>query len=148
MLGALEAKDGNASAGIAHYRKALDADPNNVIVLNNLAYLLASSTDHIDEALKYAQQAKELAPTTWVVEDTIGWAFYRKGLYDNAVVHLRTAVAKEPTAVRKYHLAMAYMKAGDQQRGRQTLDEAKRMDPSLPEASAASRLMTDPRGSK
>ncbi len=143
MLGELEEKAGNPSAGIPHYRKALEADPNNLTALNNLAYLLANGTDQIDEALKCAQKAKELDPNAWAVEDTIGWAFYRKGLYDSAVIHLRNAVRREPTAVRKYHLGMAWLRAGDQQHGRQVLDEARRMNPNLPEAAAASKLMAN-----
>jgi tetratricopeptide (TPR) repeat protein len=146
MLGMLEEKSGNAAAGIPHYRRALEADPNNVGALNNLAYLLANSTDQLDEALKYAQQAKELDPTSAVVEDTLGWTFYRKGLYESAVIHLKNAAGANGTAMRKYHLAMAYLKAGDQQHGQQTLDEARRLDPSLPEAAAASQLMARPNG--
>ena len=140
-LGMLEQKAGNPLVGIPHYRDALEADPNNVIALNNLAYLLANGTDQVDEALTYAQKAKELDPNAWFVEDTIGWALYRKGLYDSAVIHLRNTAAKEPTAVRKYHLAMAYLKAGDREHGRQVLNEARRMNPSLPEADAAAQLM-------
>ena len=145
-LGMLEEKAGNTTAAIPHYRKALESDPNNLIALNNLAYRLANSTDQLDEALKYAQQAKELDPNSGTVEDTIGWAFYRKGLYDSAVIHLQNAAAKEGNAVLKYHLAMAYLKTGDRRRGRQALDEARRMDPNLPEAAAASQLMASLNG--
>lgn len=140
-LGVLEEQAGSPAAAIPHFRKALDADPDNLTALNNLAYDLANSTDRFDEALQYAQKAKELYPRAWFVEDTIGWAFYRKGIYDSALIHLRNAASQEPTALRKYHLAMAYLKTGDRQRGRQTLDEARRMDPNLPEAAAAKQLM-------
>src|SRR5258708_33994343 len=145
-LGMVEGKTGNPAGAIPHYRKALEADPHNLIALNNLAYELANSTDQFDEALQYAQQAKELDPSTASIDDTIGWAFYRKGLYDNAVMHLRNAAAKQGTAVCRYHLAIAYLKAGDRPRGRRMLDEARRMDPSLPEAASASRLMASAGG--
>jgi Tfp pilus assembly protein PilF len=57
------------------------------------------------------------------------------------VTHLQNAAAKNRTApVNKYHLAMAYLKAGDQLRGRQVLEEARRIDPKLPEAASASQL--------
>ena len=141
-LGMLEEKAGNPAASIPHYRKALEADPNNAGALNNLAYDLANVTDQLDDALRYAQQAKELDPNSVAVEDTIGWALYRKGLYDSALVHLQNAVAKQPTALLKYHLAMAYLKAGDLQRGQRMLDEARRINPNLPEAAAALRLFT------
>ena len=145
-LGMLEERAGNPAAAIPHYRRALEADPNNLAALNNLAYQLANSTDHLDEALKYAQQAKELDPNSAVVEDTIGWAFYRKGLYESAVTHLLSAAGAKGTAVGKYHLAMAYLKAGDRQHGRQTLDEARKLDASLPEAAAASQVVTSLKG--
>ena len=145
-LGMIEEKAGSPSAAIPHYRKVVEAEPNNLRALNNLAYLLADGTDQLDEALKFAQQAKELDPNSGIVEDTIGWAYYRKGLFDSAVSHLQNAVAKEPGAVLKYHLAMAYLKAGDRQRGRQVLDQARRLDPRLPEAAAASQLMTSVSG--
>ncbi len=57
--------------------------------------------------------------------------------------HLESATAKEGTARRKYHLAMAYLKAGDANRGRQVLQTALKMDPSLPEAQAARQLFGD-----
>jgi tetratricopeptide (TPR) repeat protein len=140
-LGTIEETVGNPSVAIPHFRKALEADPNNTIALNDLAYLLANDTEQLDEALKYAQQAKELAPNSTFVEDTLGWAFYRKGLYSSAVVHLQNAVAKDDRAVLKYHLAMAYLQAGDRLRGGKILAEARKLDPALPEAAAASKLM-------
>ena len=104
--------------------------------LNNLAYLLADS-NQADEALKYAQEAKEMAPDSAAVDDTLGWTYFRKGLYKLAVTYLESAAAKEGTARRKYHLAMAYLKTGDPKRGRQVLEVAMKMDPKLPEADMA-----------
>ena len=40
----------------------LAADPNHVVALNNLAYLLAEHTKNFEEALAYATKAAELAP--------------------------------------------------------------------------------------
>ena len=47
------------------------------------------------------------------------------------------------TALRRYHLAMAYLKNGDLERGRQTLEAAFKMDPNLPEAQAARQLLAE-----
>lgn len=142
-LAQVEEKAGNPTAAIPHYRKVLDIDPSNVPALNGLAYTLANQTDQIDEALKYAQQAKELAPNNVYVEDTIGWAYYRKGLYASAVEHLRGAAAKEGMTVPKYHLAMAYLKTGDTQRGQRLLQQAMSADPRVPEAAAAEKLLAE-----
>jgi tetratricopeptide (TPR) repeat protein len=80
-------------------------DRNSTMALNNLAYLL--SKDDPDEALKYAQQAGELAPDSPAVQDTLGWAYYCKGNYEGAIRYLKTAVEKDGTPRRKYHLGMA-----------------------------------------
>ena len=41
----------------------------------------------------------------------------------------------------KYHLAMAYSKAGDEKRGRISLDAALKINPNLPEAHLATETL-------
>ena len=135
----LDMAEGKNAAAIEEFRKAVALDEKNALALNGLAYLLADN-GHPDEALKYAQKAKELAPDNPAVDDTLGWTYFQKGLYSMAVNHLQGATARQDTAVRKYHLAMAYWKAGDSKRGRQTLDAALKMNPNLPEARAAQQI--------
>jgi Tfp pilus assembly protein PilF len=143
LLAMLETKTGRYSEAIAHYRKLADNDEPDLVVLNNLAALLSEYGDQPDEALKYAQKAQEIAPNDAAVEDTIGWVFYRKGIYPTAVRHLENAVAKEATARRRYHLAMAYAKNGDVKRAQAILDLAVQMDPKLPESQLASRVVEE-----
>lgn len=141
-LGMLETlPGGNVEASVVHYRRVLDADPNNVIALNDLAYYLTRSAGTADEALKLAQHAKELDPDSPMIDDTLGWACYKKGLYDAAIRYLQEAVAKAPAAAGKYHLAMACFKAGDSQRARQLMLEARMMDATSPEALTALALI-------
>lgn len=138
MLGMLEETMGNSAKAIEHYRKVLEVDDRNVLALNNLAFQLAEFSNQLDEALKYAQKARELAPDSLAaVDDTLGWIHYRKGIYRTAVRYLESALAKEPTPRRKYHLAMAYLKAGEEKTARRTLEAALKMDPALPEAKLA-----------
>jgi tetratricopeptide (TPR) repeat protein len=116
------------------------------MALNGLAYLLADQANQPDEALKFAQQAKELAPYDPYVDDTLGWVYYCKGLYPVAVKHLEAAVAREPSARRKYHLAMSYFKSGDRPRGTALLNQALKMDSTLPEAATAQRMLAEAGG--
>src|SRR5262249_40457946 len=149
MLAGLENKSGNYQAAISEYRKVIDVDARNVVALNNLAYLLTNAAGQPDEGLKYAQEARELAPGNVDVEGTIGWAFFRKGLYDSALKYLQEAVSKdggvskENAAIRKYHLAMTYFKLGDRKRGIQTLEAAGKMNPNLAEAKIARNMLTE-----
>ena len=138
----VELQDGKNATALEHFRKALAQNENSPVALNGVAYLLADAGQP-DEALKYAQKAKELAPADPSVDDTLGWTYFKKGLYPMAVTHLESATAREGTAVRKYHLAMAYLKAGDPARGRQTLEAALKLNPKLPEAQLAKQMFGD-----
>lgn len=129
MLGSIQGETGNRDDAIAKYRAVLDIDGNNLFALNNLAWTLAQ--DNPDEALKYAQQAVEIAPENPAVQDTLGWIYYRKGIYQTAVEHLKNAVAKGSTPRRQFHLAMSYIKAGDRDLGQKTLSTALQKDPNL-----------------
>ncbi|MBZ5581448.1 MAG: tetratricopeptide repeat protein [Acidobacteriia bacterium] len=139
FLAQTEFADGKSSAALEQYRKAVALNGKNGIAVNGLAYTLAENNQP-DEALKYAQEAKELAPEDPAVDDTLGWTYFRKGMYSLAVKYLESANAREGTARRKYHLAMAYLKAGDPKRGRDTLTAAMKMDARLPEAGLARQL--------
>jgi tetratricopeptide (TPR) repeat protein len=139
----VELGSGNWAAAVEHYRSILGRDPRNALALNNLAYLLAERAKQPDEALKYAQQAKELAPQDPRIDDTIGWVHYYKGLYPTAVKYLEAANAKQPTAVGKYHLAMAYLKTGNLRRGTEVLNQALKLDATLPEAATAKQVLAE-----
>lgn len=128
-LGTLAGETGGQEEAIARYRAVIAVDGSNVIALNNLAYALAPSDP--DMALKYAQQAAELAPGNPTVEDTLGWIYYKKALYRMAVTHLEMAVAKQATARRQLHLAVSYLKSGQRDLGEKTLQLALKRDPNV-----------------
>jgi tetratricopeptide (TPR) repeat protein len=120
---------GNVPEAIATYRTVLSLDERNLLALNNLAWHLALVNP--DEGLKLAQQAVEIAPGDPEVEDTLGWVFYRKGVYDTAAKYLKDAFSKDPTPRREFHLAMSYIKSGDKDLGARTLEAALHKDPNL-----------------
>jgi Tfp pilus assembly protein PilF len=131
LLGKVEELARNYPIALEQYRKAVELDKGNVQALNDLAYLLAEYGKQPDEALKFAQKAGELAPDSPVVADTLGWVLYRKALYTSAIPYLEHAASVEPTGLHKCHLALAYIKSGNQQKGQQMLTAALQMDPSL-----------------
>jgi tetratricopeptide (TPR) repeat protein len=139
-LGMLEESVGNHTAALNAFQRAFEVEPNNPLTLNNLAYTLAEYANRPDEALKLAQKARELSPDNPDFQDTLGWVLFRKGLYDNAVTQLQAAAAKGTDVRTQYHLAMAYLKAGQENRGRTILEAALRKNPKLAEAKMASEL--------
>jgi tetratricopeptide (TPR) repeat protein len=142
LFAALEQQAGNYSQCIEHLRSVVAARPRSVAALNNLAYLLVDYANRPDEGLQYAQRVKELAPDDSKVEDTIGWAYFAKGLYPTAVAHLERAVAQDAkTATPLYHLAMAYQRNGDPVKARQVLAAATKLDPAAPERRRAAEIL-------
>jgi tetratricopeptide (TPR) repeat protein len=128
-LGTVEETAGDLAAAREQYREVVQWEPRNVTALNGLAFTLAP--DNPDEALKYAQSAVELAPEDPIAHDNLGWLYYRKGVYYTAVEHLKSSVAKDPNALHRYHLALAYAKLGNKQLAQENLDAALRLDPKV-----------------
>ena len=143
LWGGVEFKAGNHQAAIQHYRKVLESDPNRVLALNNLASLLAEYANQPDEALKYAQRAKELAPASPDVGGTIGWIYYRRGIYATALEYFRDAVKLDAAATstnavsRRYYLGLTYLKLGNLPQGLEILQQALKSHPDVPEAEVA-----------
>jgi len=128
-LASLDGESGDQVSAIARYRAVLDIDSSNLVALNNLAYVLA--TGDPDAAWQYAQKATETAPDNPAVQDTLGWVYYRKGMYSAATRYLKKAVSKDPTPRRQFHLAMSYLKSGNEAIGRSMLQGALLKDPNL-----------------
>jgi tetratricopeptide (TPR) repeat protein len=128
MLGYIEGISGDRQGAMAQFRAVLVIDPSNTMALNNLAYYVGQ--DDPDAALTLAQQALEQAPGNPAVEDTMGWIYYRRHQYQDAIEHLKAA-DKDGSPRHEFHLAMAYLKAGDQQLGYSTLNAALKKEPDL-----------------
>jgi tetratricopeptide (TPR) repeat protein len=139
-LGNIKVMQGNEAAAIDDFEKVVAASPDPQAA-NNLAYLLAEYRNQTDEALKLAQKAVEVAPTNASYSDTLGWVLYKKGLYNNAIPYFQRASADPENVVWKYHLAMAYAKAGDTKRGRSILEAALKVDSRVPEARMAKAVV-------
>lgn len=138
QMAQLENQTGRPMEAIAYYEKAIQENSNNPPALNNLAFLLADTGKDPDRALTLAQQAKQLLPESPTVDDTIGWAYYKKGLFRPALDHLKRA-SNSPQ--RLYHLAMTYYQLGDRRQAYATLEAAVKADPSLTEAKEAKALL-------
>ena len=143
ILGDIEASAGNHAAAIENYRKVLESAPENVRALNSIAYQLGEYQRLPGEALKFAEKAAEIAPEDAAVRDTLGWVLYRKGVYETALHHLKSAAANNSLVVAKYHLAMAYLKVGQGDLGEQTLNAALKADPALTEAVEARQILAE-----
>ena len=92
---------------VHHYKVLSDANPENVVVLNNLSWQLLKIEDPIS-ALQFAERAYKLAPNNPTVLDTYGYTLLKAGNVAQAVKTLKSALALEPEKeIVKEHLKQA-----------------------------------------
>jgi tetratricopeptide (TPR) repeat protein len=100
------------------------------VASNNLAWLYATAGGNLDVALTLAQAAKKELPDQPEVNDTLGWIYYRKGLFGLARDSLEQSVQKDPdNALYLYHLGLTYAGQGEHGKARTALDRALALNP-------------------
>lgn len=129
------------------YQRALDLDPNAAVAANNLAWGYAQSGNDLDTALRLAQVAKSKLPESSAVNDTLGWVYYQKDLPSLAISSFQEAIKLAPSnAGAHYHLGLAYLKAGDQQKARASIEQALKLNPNFKDADDAKRQLSTIKG--
>jgi tetratricopeptide (TPR) repeat protein len=113
------------------YEQAIKLDPQNGFALNNLAFLIAEGgSGDLDQALTYAQRAKQVLPNLSEVSDTLGWIYLKKNMSDNAMDIFQALVNKKPgNSTYRFHLGMAYAQKGDKPKALKELQQALHSSP-------------------
>jgi tetratricopeptide (TPR) repeat protein len=107
------------------YEATLALDPNAAVAANNLAMIYLQSGENLDAALQYAKTARSRIQDRPEVSDTLGLAYYKRGLATQAVSPFSEAVQLAPKNPEyQYHLGMAQFAAGDRVKARATLTQA------------------------
>lgn len=75
-------QNGDEKAAAEYYREVLQQQPDHLVALNNLAWILREQNP--DQALKLAGRAAELAPENPDVLDTYAWILHLAGDHDSA----------------------------------------------------------------
>ena len=112
------------------FRKALELNPENPGVLNYLGYSYLDRGENLPEARRLIEMAFEKNPTDGYIMDSLGWAMYVMGEYDNAVEHLEKAVEAAPAdATINEHLGDVYWQVGRTNEARFQWERALTLDP-------------------
>lgn len=117
---------GDADAAIRIYESLLSTRSDDVLAMNNLATLLLDNKSDAASHQRALEIAKRLdASTNPAHIDTVGWAYYRAGQFDQAVSYLRKATQQAPSvAIFNFHLGMALHSKGDSAQARPFLETA------------------------
>jgi Flp pilus assembly protein TadD len=97
----------------ADMKKALELSPEQPLVLNYLGYSWVDQGINLDDGMRMIQRAVEQRADDGYIVDSLGWAYYRIGNYEEAVKHLEHAVELKPEdPTINDHLGDAYWRIG------------------------------------
>ena len=97
----------------ADLKKALDLFPDQPHVLNYLGYSWIDQGINLDEGMAMIKKAVQQRPDDGYIVDSLGWAYYRLGNYEDATKQLERAIELKPEdPTINDHLGDAYFRIG------------------------------------
>ena len=129
-LGSLYDLLGRETDAVREFKTAIELDPAFAEAYNYLGYMFAESGKNLDEALELAAKAVELQPDNGAFIDSLGWAYFKKGMTAEALVELEKAVKSEPDdPTIRDHLGDVYFKKGLRDKAREEWKRSLEYDP-------------------
>ena len=128
----------------ADFKRALELEPDQPLVLNYLGYTWVEQGRNLDEARTMIEKAVELRPDDGYIVDSLGWAAYRLGDFEEAVRQLERAVelvAGDP--IINDHLGDAYWQVGRSHEARFQWRRVLTLDPEDDLAAQVRRKIAD-----
>ena len=97
----------------ADLKKALDLFPEQPHVLNYLGYSWVDQGINLDEGMAMIKKSVQQRPDDGYIVDSLGWAYYRTGNYEEAAKQLERAIELKPEdPTINDHLGDAYWRIG------------------------------------
>ena len=95
------------------FRRALEISPDEPMVLNYLGYSMIEKKINLQEALAMVKKAVDLRPNDGYIIDSLGWAYFQLGDFEQAVNEIERAVEIIPAdPIIAEHLGDAYWRVG------------------------------------
>jgi tetratricopeptide (TPR) repeat protein/LysM repeat protein len=96
-----------------NFKEALKLSPDQPQVLNYLGYSWIDMDINLEGGLKMIRKAVDQRPSDGYIVDSLGWAYYKLGRYQDALVQLQRAVSLKPEdPVLNDHLGDALWRVG------------------------------------
>lgn len=126
----------------ADINRALKLSPDQPELLNYLGYSWVDRGQHITKALAMLEKARQLRPYDGYIVDSVGWAYYRLGRYEEAAKTLEAAVLLVPgDPTINAHLGDALWKVGRKMDARFQWSHALAFNPSSSEKAELERKL-------
>ncbi|CAA9890575.1 conserved exported hypothetical protein [Candidatus Methylobacter favarea] len=125
-----------------HYKAILDQQPDNVLALNNLAFLYSQQND--PQALGLAKKAFEKAPESAAILDTYGYILIKQNQPKEGLPILEKAASLAPKANDiQFHLAEAYAANNNKKHAIEILEATVKTEQDFSEKKAAASLLNN-----
>ncbi len=95
-LGTVYDQWGMKEAAIEEMKTVIRLDPENANALNYLGYTYADLGRNLEEAERLIKKALKYKPKDGYITDSLGWVYYKKGLYSKALKLLEKAANLVP----------------------------------------------------
>ncbi|MFK5914529.1 MAG: tetratricopeptide repeat protein [Woeseiaceae bacterium] len=117
-------KLGKIKFAITDLENVVQREPENAQALNALGYTLIDKTKQIKRGFEFILKASKIEPHDAAIHDSLGWAYYRLGQYNEALRYLRLAFEKLPDAEIAAHLGEVLWVAGERDTAQKIWDSA------------------------
>ncbi len=97
----------------ARLRRLVELRPEDPQALNALGYTLVDRTPRAAEGFVLIEKANKLAPNDSFILDSMGWALFRLGRYEEAETYLRRAMKERPDPEIAAHLGEVLWAKGE-----------------------------------
>lgn len=142
-LGLLGEQQSRWTDAAGEYEKVLARNPSHAVARNNLAMILAThdaSKENLRRADELVQPFAQARDSRLV--DTFGWVQLKLGRNREAREAFERTVAMDPSnGTYRYHLGLALMAEGDEQRAAEEIGRAVKSDPDFVEVQSARNLL-------
>jgi tetratricopeptide (TPR) repeat protein len=95
-LGAAYERLGDFDNAVTALRKSIELNAQGANALNYLGYMYADRGINLDESIELVRRALLIEPENGYYIDSLGWAYFKKGMLDEAMQELKRAVALVP----------------------------------------------------
>jgi Tfp pilus assembly protein PilF len=116
---------GKYAEAASQWREVLQADPNNFVAMNNLAWQLVTHGGDAQEALAFVEKALGGMGQRPDLLDTRGLVYLSLKQPEKALADFQRAATEGPTPTRLLHLAQAQHQLKDREAAKATLQKAK-----------------------
>lgn len=125
MLASALDKNGQWDEAKQALQNAIALDPSNASALNYLGYSMLERGEDVANAEAFVRRAYDAEPTSSAYADSLGWALFKNGKYDDAVAMLEKAASIENADATIFeHLGDAYWQAGRRRDARHAWNSA------------------------